>query len=57
MINAQLVKGNMGVKQQGQALTARMPAQRAAVTAQARVAAGQGRVTTMPSNINPDVIP
>ena len=40
-----------------QGLTARMPAQRAAVTAQARVAAGQGRVTTMPSNINPDVIP
>jgi hypothetical protein len=40
-----------------QGLTARMPAQRAAVTAQAQVAAGQGRVTTMPSNINPDVIP
>ena len=40
-----------------QQLTARMPGQRAAVTAQAQVAAGQGRVTTLPSNINPDVIP
>jgi hypothetical protein len=57
MINAQLVKGNMGVKQQGQALTARMPAQRAAVTAQARVAAGQGRMMTLPPNVNMDVIP
>jgi len=57
MINAQLVKGNMGIKQDQQALTARMPGARAAVAAQAQVAAGQGRMTTLPSNINPDAIP
>jgi hypothetical protein len=57
MINAQLGQQRVGVQQAGQAQAARMPAQRAAVTAQAQVAAGQGRVTTMPSNINPDVIP
>jgi len=43
------------VAQQG--LTARMPDMRNRATAAAQVAAGQGRVTTLPSNINPDVIP
>jgi len=57
MINAQLGQQRVGVQQAGQAQAARMPRQRAAVAAQAQVAAGQGRVTTMPSNINPDVIP
>jgi hypothetical protein len=55
--NMYMANRSAGIRENQQTLTARMPAQRAAVTAQARVAAGQGRVTTMPSNINPDVIP
>ena len=55
--NFMMANRNAGIRENQQTLTARMPAQRAAVTAQAQVAAGQGRVTTMPSNINPDVIP
>ncbi len=55
--NFMMANRNAGIREDQQTLTARMPAQRAAVTAQAQVAAGQGRMTTMPSNINPDVIP
>jgi hypothetical protein len=47
----------LGVQQQGQRLTAAMPGRRAQTAAQAQVAAGQGRMTTLPANINPDVIP
>ena len=43
--------------QQGQLIQQRMPAQRAQLNAAAQVAAGQGRMTTLPSSINPDVIP
>jgi hypothetical protein len=55
---------NMQTRQNQQALTARqqditvnMPAARAQQGAASQVAAGQGRVTTLPANINPDVIP
>lgn len=40
-----------------QSLTAGMPRARTTAAAEAQVAAGRGRVTTLPSNINPDVIP
>jgi hypothetical protein len=55
MINAQLVKGNMGVKQQGQMLTAAMPRVREAAAAQGRVAAGQGTMG-VPANVNLDYV-
>jgi hypothetical protein len=55
MINAQLVKGNMGVKQQGQALTAAMPRVREAAAAQGRVAAGQGTMG-VPPDVNLDYV-
>lgn len=57
LINAQLGQNRLGVQQDQQALTARMPGLRNAATAQAQVASGRGRMTTMPANINPDVIP
>jgi hypothetical protein len=64
LINMQLGQQRMGVQRDQQALTARgqnitvnMPAARAQQNAAAQVAAGQGRVTTLPPNINPDVIP
>ena len=47
----------MGLQQSGQQIQAGMPAQRAQINAAAQVAAGQGRMTTLPSSINPDVIP
>jgi hypothetical protein len=40
-----------------QGLTAAMPRARTTAAAEAQVAAGRGRVTTLPSNINPDAIP
>jgi hypothetical protein len=40
-----------------QSLSARMPNFRNQAAAQAQVAAGQGRMTQMPANINPSVIP
>jgi hypothetical protein len=57
MSNMMMAQGRMGVQQDQQQLTARIPGLRNAATAQAQMASGQGRVTTMPSNINPDVIP
>jgi len=41
----------------GQQITLNMPAARAQQNAASQVAAGQGRMTTLPANINPDVIP
>ena len=55
--NAMMARRNAGIRQDQQALTAAMPGIRNAADAQAKVAAGQGRVTTLPSNINPDAIP
>jgi hypothetical protein len=57
MINAQLGQQRIGVQQAGQAQAARMPGVRNQAAAQAQVAAGQGRMTTLPSNINADAIP
>jgi hypothetical protein len=55
--NLRMANRNAGIRENQQALSARMPGLRNAATAQAQMASGQGRVTTMPSNINPDVIP
>jgi hypothetical protein len=57
LINARLVQGNMGIKQQGQQIQQNAPIRRAQVNAAAQAAAGQQRMTTLPSGINPDVIP
>ena len=57
LINARLVRGNMGIKQQGQQIQQNAPIRRAQVNAAAQAAAGQQRMTTLPSGINPDVIP
>ena len=57
MINAQLGQQRIGVQQAGQPQAARMPGVRNQAAAQAQVAAGQGRMTTLPSNINADAIP
>jgi hypothetical protein len=57
MSNMMMAQGRMGIQQQGQQIQAGMPAQRAQINAAAQVAAGQGRRTTLPSSINPDVIP
>ncbi len=55
--NALMARRNAGIRENQQALTAAMPNLRAQQNAAAQVAAGQGRVTTLPSNINPDAIP
>jgi hypothetical protein len=55
MANAQLGRSRIGVQQDQQALTARMPNLRAAAEAQARVAAGQGTVGVLP-NVNLDLV-
>ena len=55
--NMYMANRNAGIRENQQQLTARMPDMRNRATAAAQVAAGQGRVTTLPSNINPDVIP
>jgi hypothetical protein len=57
MSNMMMAQGRMGVQQDQQQLTARMPGLRNAATAQAQVAAGQGRVTGLPPNVNPTAIP
>jgi hypothetical protein len=57
LINLQLGQDRLGVQQSGQLIQAGMPAQRAQLNAAARVAAGQGRMTTLPPSINPDVVP
>ena len=55
--NTLMARRNAGIRENQQALTAVMPNLRAQQNAAAQVAAGQGRVTTLPSNINPDAIP
>jgi len=55
--NFMMANRNAGIRENQQALTAAMPNLRAQQNAAAQVAAGQGRVTTLPSNINPDAIP
>jgi hypothetical protein len=55
--NMYMANRNAGIREQGQALTARMPNLRKQADAQAQVAAGQGRMAQMPPNINLSVIP
>jgi hypothetical protein len=55
--NFMMANQRIGVQQAGQAQAARMPGVRNQAAAQAQVAAGQGRMTTLPSNINADAIP
>jgi len=55
--NFMMANQRIGVQQAGQAQAARMPSVRNQAAAQAQVAAGQGRMTTLPSNINADAIP
>jgi hypothetical protein len=55
--NMYMANRNAGIRENQQQLTARMPDMRNRATAAAQVAAGQGRVTTLPANINPDAIP
>jgi hypothetical protein len=50
-------KDQQALTARGQNITLNMPAARAQQNAAAQVAAGQGRVTTLPPNINPDVVP
>jgi hypothetical protein len=57
MSNAMMSQRNAGIRENQQVLTAVMPNIRAQQGAASQVAAGQGRVTTLPANINPDVIP
>lgn len=57
MANAQLGSRRMGVQQQGQQIQQNAPIRRAQVNAAAQAAAGQQRMTTLPPNINRDVIP
>jgi len=55
--NMYMAKGRMGMQQQGQQIQQNAPIRRAQVNAAAQAAAGQQRMTTLPSGINPDVIP
>jgi len=48
---------NNQTRQQGQQLTAALPRMRNLATAQAQVAAGQGRMTGLPPGVNPAAIP
>jgi hypothetical protein len=56
-MNTQTRQNQQALTARGQEITVNMPAARAQQNAASQVAAGQGRVTTLPSNINPDVIP
>jgi hypothetical protein len=56
-MNNQTRQGQQALTARGQQITLNMPAARAQQNAASQVAAGQGRVTTLPPNINPDVIP
>jgi hypothetical protein len=56
-MNTQTRRDQQALTARGQNITVNMPAARAQQNAAAQVAAGQGRVTTLPANINPDVIP
>jgi hypothetical protein len=56
-MNTQARRDQQALTARGQNITVNMPAARAQQNAAAQVAAGQGRVTTLPANINPDVIP
>ena len=55
--NAMNTGARLGVTQQGQQIQQNAPIRRAQVNAAAQAAAGQQRMTTLPSGINPDVIP
>jgi hypothetical protein len=55
--NMYMAKGRMGMQQQGQQIQQNAPIRRAQVNAAAQAAAGQQRMTTLPSGINPDAIP
>ena len=57
LINLQLSGDRNNVTQQGQQIQQNAPIRRAQVNAAAQAAAGQQRMTTLPSGINPDVIP
>ena len=57
MSNMMMAQGRMGIQQQGQQIQQNAPIRRAQVNAAAQAAAGQQRMTTLPSGINPDVIP
>jgi hypothetical protein len=56
-MNTQTRQNQQALTARGQEITVNMPAARAQQNAASQVAAGQGRVTTLPANINPDVIP
>jgi hypothetical protein len=56
-MNTQTRRDQQALTARGQEITVNMPAARAQQNAASQVAAGQGRVTTLPPNINPDVIP
>jgi hypothetical protein len=56
-MNTQTRQNQQALTARGQEITVNMPAARAQQNAASQVAAGQGRVTTLPSNINPDAIP
>ena len=57
MSNMMMAQGRMGVQQDQQQLSARMPDLRNQAAAQAQVAGGQGRVMAYPSKVNMDVVP
>jgi hypothetical protein len=56
-MNTQTRQSQQALTARGQQIAVNAPAARAQQNAAAQVAAGQGRVTTLPANINPDVIP
>jgi hypothetical protein len=56
-IGNQTRRDQQALTARGQNITLNMPAARAQQNAASQVAAGQGRVTTLPPNINPDAIP
>ncbi len=57
MSNMMMAQGRMGIQQHGQQIQQNAPIRRAQVNAAAQAAAGQQRMTTLPSGINPDAIP
>ena len=56
-MNTQTRQSQQALTARGQQIAVNAPAARAQQNAAAQVAAGQGRVTTLPANINHDVIP
>jgi Skp family chaperone for outer membrane proteins len=55
--NFVMANRNAGIRENQQQLTAAMPGLRNQATAQAQVAAGQGRMTGLPPGVNPAAIP